>query len=252
VRAIETTLDEARGLGAMALFGEKYGDWVRMVEVADVSRELCGGTHVASTAEIGLFHITTETSSASNVRRIEAVSGPGATALFEQRTERLRELSALLKAPEQDLSRAAERLVERAKQAKKDNAAGSGDAGIELETLLTAAEDVDGIKVVTAVSSTAGDQKALLALSDRVAQKLGDAAVVLGASFDGRVQLVVHSTPAAIERGVKAGEIVRAAAEVVGGGGGGRDGMAQAGGRDPERLDEALVTARERIAAALR
>jgi alanyl-tRNA synthetase len=252
VRAIETTLDEARGLGAMALFGEKYGDWVRMVEVADVSRELCGGTHVASTAEIGLFHVTTETSSASNVRRIEAVTGPGATALFEQRTERLRELSALLKAPEQDLPRAAQRLAERAKQAKKGNAAGGGDAGAELEKLMTTAEEIDGIRVVTAVSSTAGDQKALLALSDRIAQKLGEACVVLGASFDGRVQLVVQSTPAAIERGVKAGEIVRAAAEVVGGGGGGRDSMAQAGGRDPERLDAALNTARDRIAAALR
>jgi alanyl-tRNA synthetase len=171
--------------------------------------------------------------------------------LFEQRTDRLRELSALLKAPEQDLPRAAERLVERAKQAKKGSA-GGGDGGVELETLMAAAEEIGGIKVVTAVSSTAGDQKALLALSDRVAQKLGDAAVVLGASFDGRVQLVVQSTPAAIERGVKAGEIVRAAAEVVGGGGGGRDSMAQAGGRDPERLDAALVTAREHIAAALR
>ena len=251
VRAIETTLDEARGLGAMALFGEKYGDWVRMVEVADVSRELCGGTHVASTAEIGLFHITTETSSASNVRRIEAVTGSGATALFEQRTERLRELSALLKAPEQDLPRAAERLIERSKQAKKGSAAGGGDAGAELEQLMAAAEEIGGIAVVTAVSATATDQKALLALSDRVAQKLGDAAVVLGASFDGRVQLVVQSTPGAVARGVKAGEIVRAAAEVVGGGGGGRDTMAQAGGRDPERLDDALATARERIVEAL-
>jgi alanyl-tRNA synthetase len=251
VRAIETTLDEARGLGAMALFGEKYGDWVRMVEVADISRELCGGTHVASTAEIGLFHITTETSSASNVRRIEAVSGPGATALFEQRTARLRELSVLLKAPEQDLPRAAERLVERAKQAKKSNAAGGGDAGAELEQLMAVAEEIGGIAVVTAVSATAGDQKALLALSDRVAQKLGDAAVVLGADLDGRVQLVVQSTPGAVARGVKAGEIVRAAAEVVGGGGGGRDTMAQAGGRNPERLDDALATARERIVEAL-
>jgi alanyl-tRNA synthetase len=250
VRAIETTLDEARSLGAMALFGEKYGDWVRMVEVADVSRELCGGTHIASTAEIGLFHVTTETSSASNVRRIEAVTGPGATELFEQRTERLRELSALLKAPEQDLARAAERLAERAKEAKR-KPAGGGDVDGELDTLMAAAEDIGGIKVVTAVSATAGDGKALLALSDRVAQKLGDAVVVLGANLDGKVQLVVQSTPNAVARGVKAGEIVRVAAEVVGGGGGGRDTMAQAGGRHPERLDDALATARQAIAEAL-
>src|SRR5690606_30905154 len=100
----------------------------------------------------------------------------------------------------------------------------------ELETLMAAAEEIGGIEVVTAVSATAEDGKALLALSDRVAQKLGDAAVVLGANLDGKVQLVVQSTPAAVRRGVKAGEIVRAAAEVVGGGGGGRDTMAQAGG----------------------
>jgi alanyl-tRNA synthetase len=249
VRAIETTLDEARTLGAMALFGEKYGDWVRMVEVADVSRELCGGTHVASTAEIGLFHVTTETSSASNVRRIEALTGPAATELFEQRSDRLRELSELLKAPEQELVRAAERLAERAKQAKRKVA--GGDSGAELETLLAAAEDVGGIAVVTAAVATVEDAKALLALSDRAAQKLGDAVVVLGAKLDDRVALVVQSRPAAVERGVKAGAIVKAAAEVVGGGGGGRDTMAQAGGRHPERLDDALATARERIAEAL-
>jgi alanyl-tRNA synthetase len=249
VRAIETTLDEARSLGAMALFGEKYGDWVRMVEVADVSRELCGGTHVASTAEIGLFHVTTETSSASNVRRIEAVTGPGAAELFEQRTDRLRELSVLLKAPEQDLARAAERLAKRAKDAKRKTS--GGDSGAELETLIGAAEDVGGIAVVSAASATAGEAKALLALSDRVAQKLGDAVVVLGANIDGRVALVVQSTPAAVARGVKAGEIVRVAAEVVGGGGGGRDTMAQAGGKHPERIDDALATARNRIAETL-
>jgi len=250
VRAIETTLDEARSLGAMALFGEKYGDWVRMVEVADVSRELCGGTHVASTAEIGLFHVTTETSSASNVRRIEAVTGPGATELFEERTERLRELSALLKAPEQDLVRAAERLAERAKEAKR-KPAGGGDVDGELETLMATAEDIGGVNVVTAVSAATDDSKALLALSDRLAQKLGVAAVVLGASFDGRPQLVAQVTPSAVERGVKAGDVVRVAAPVVGGGGGGRDTMAQAGGRDPERLDDALAAARQAIAEAL-
>jgi alanyl-tRNA synthetase len=249
VRAIETTLDEARSLGAMALFGEKYGDWVRMVEVADVSRELCGGTHVAATAEIGLFHITSETSSASNVRRIEAVTGAGATKLFEQRTARLRELSDLLEAPEGELTRAAERLVAKVKELQKRPA--GADAGAEAERLVAAADDVGGVKVLTAAVPEVGDAKALLALSDRVAQKLGAAAVVLGTAVDGRVHLVVQSTPPAVERGVKAGEIVRAAAEVVGGGGGGRDTMAQAGGRDPERLDDALATARERIVASL-
>jgi alanyl-tRNA synthetase len=249
VRAIETTLDEARSLGAMALFGEKYGDWVRMVEVEDVSRELCGGTHVAATAEIGLFHVVAETSSASNVRRIEAVTGPVATRLFEERTALLRELSGLLKAPEQELPRAAERLAARAKEAQRRPA--DADAGREADALVTAAEDVAGIKVLTAAATSVEDAKALLALSDRVAQRLGDAAVVLGAAVDGRAHLVVQSTPAAVARGVKAGDVVRAAAEVVGGGGGGRDTMAQAGGRDPERLDEALATARARIAEAL-
>ncbi|MEX1141714.1 MAG: alanine--tRNA ligase [Thermoleophilaceae bacterium] len=249
VRAIETTLDEARGLGAMALFGEKYGDWVRMVEVGDFSRELCGGTHVATTAEIGLFHITAETSSASNVRRVEAVTGPAATELFEQRTARLRELSAALKASETELVRAAERLAERVKELQRRPT--GGDAAAEAETLTAAAEDLGGVKVVTATSPAAGDAKELLALSDRVAQKLGDAAVVLGAAVEGRVHLVAQVTPGAVERGIKAGDVVRAAAEIVGGGGGGRDTMAQAGGRDPERLDDALATARRRIAEAL-
>ncbi len=122
VRALETTLDEARALGAMALFGEKYGDWVRMVEVGEVSRELCGGTHVSSTSEVGLFHVTTETSSASNVRRIEAVTGAAAADVFRERGERLRELSARLKAPEDDLPRALDRSEERARRG------GGGDA----------------------------------------------------------------------------------------------------------------------------
>ena len=251
VRAIETTLDEARTLGAMALFGEKYGDWVRMVEVDDVSRELCGGTHVASTAEIGLFHVTTETSSASNVRRIEAVTGPGATALFEQRTARLRELSALLKAPEQDLARAAERLIERSKEAKRQPAGGDGSA--ELDTLMDAAEDVDGIKVVAAVSATRRRREgAARALRPRRAEARRRRRRAGRATSTAASTSSSNRPPAAVERGVKAGEVVRVAAEVVGGGGGGRDTMAQAGGRHPERLDDALATARERIAAALR
>jgi alanyl-tRNA synthetase len=249
VRAIETTLDEARSLGAMALFGEKYGDWVRMVEVDEVSRELCGGTHVARTAEIGLFHIVGETSSASNVRRIEAVTGPEATLLFEQRTRRLRELSAALKTPEDELARAVERLRERVRELERRPSGAAGSA--EADTLVDAAEQIGEIKVLTAVAASTSDAKELLALSDRVAQKLGDAAVVLGTAVDGRVHLVAQVTPGAVARGLDATAIVRAAAEVVGGGGGGRETMAQAGGRHPDRLDDAIATARERIAAAL-
>ena len=119
VRAIETTRDEAERLGAMALFGEKYGERVRMVEIEGVSRELCGGTHVSSTAEIGLFHVTTETSSASNVRRIEAVTGPEAARLFQERTQRLNKIAARLKVPENEVVHAVERLSERVKELEK-------------------------------------------------------------------------------------------------------------------------------------
>ena len=248
VRAIETSLDEAKKLGAMALFGEKYGDWVRMVEVADVSRELCGGTHVAGTAEVGLFHITNETSSASNVRRIEAVTGPEATRLFEDRTALLRDLSSTLKVSEGELARAVERLGERVKELQKKPAGQDGAAAAD--DLVGAASDVGGIPVVSARSDV-GDAKELLALSDRVRQKLGDAVVVLGTAGDGRVHLVAQVAPALTERGLKAGEIIKVAAQVAGGGGGGRDTMAQAGGRDPEKLDDALAAARAAIESTL-
>ncbi|MGH2764259.1 MAG: alanine--tRNA ligase, partial [Thermoleophilaceae bacterium] len=229
VRAIETTRDEAERLGAMALFGEKYGDWVRMVEVEAVSRELCGGTHVAATSELGLFHLATETSSASNVRRIEAVTGPASAALFRERTGQLREIAALLRVPEQEAVRAVERLGERVRelQRKPSDAPDRGTA----DELVQGAAEVSGVRVVVEAVSVP-DPKALLALSDAVRQRLGEAAVVLGTAVDGRVHLVANVAPAVAERGVKAGDVVRAAAQVAGGGGGGRDTMAQAGGRN--------------------
>jgi alanyl-tRNA synthetase len=247
VRALETTRDEAERLGAMALFGEKYGDWVRMVEVEAVSRELCGGTHVAGTAEVGLFHLLNESSSASNVRRIEALTGPASAELFRQRSERLTELSALLRVPEDSVVGAVTRLSERVRELEKGG--GAPDRGVADE-LVGGAQEMAGVAVVVEAVS-APDAKALLALSDAVRQRLGDAAVVLGTAVDGRVHLVANVAPAVVERGVKAGEVVRAAAEVAGGGGGGRDTMAQAGGRDPEKLPEALVTARAAIEKAL-
>jgi len=249
VWAIQTTRSEAEALGAMALFGEKYGDWVRMVEVEGVSRELCGGTHTAATAEVGLFHVTSETSSASNVRRIEALTGPAGAALFRERSRRLEELATLLRVPEHEVVSAVERLSGRMSELEKASRGGPDrDAA---ERLVAGAEEAAGVSLVVEVAD-APDAKALLELSDAVRQKLGDAAVVLGCAVDGRVHLVANFAPAVVERGLKAGEVVRSAARVAGGGGGGRDTMAQAGGRDPAKLPEALATARLEIEKRLR
>src|SRR5439155_16868182 len=145
VFALQTTRDEAEALGAMALFGEKYGDVVRMVEIEEVSRELCGGTHVATTAEVGLFHLTAETSSAANVRRIEAVTGPAGLDLFRRRTEELRAIASLLRVPEDQLLPAVQKLQDQVRDLRKRPAA--SDRG-EAERLEGTALEIGGVRVV--------------------------------------------------------------------------------------------------------
>jgi alanyl-tRNA synthetase len=247
VRALTTTLDEARSLGAMALFGEKYGDVVRMVEVGDGqwSRELCGGTHVRSTAEIGAFKLTTETSSAANVRRIEAITGPVAIAELRRSDHLLAETAAILRTqPHQVPGVAAEREAKRRELEKGTAKAAPVDASFD-------AVDIDGVKAVFETKDVASP-KVLPEIADSIRGRLGDPSViVLAAKGEGRVNLLVAATPGAIERGVKAGDVVKAAAQVVGGGGGGRDNMAQAGGRDPDKLPDALETARAEIERVL-
>ena len=250
VRAITTTLDEAKALGATALFGEKYGEVVRMVEVGDGSwsRELCGGTHVRSTAEIGLFKVTQETSSAANVRRIEAVTGPVAVQLLREHDRVLGEAAAVLRtSPENVAVAAAEREAKRRELEKQLKAGGSQDVTVSAD----AAEDVGGARVLIAQAAFE-DPKAMPDAADKLRGQLGDpSVVVLGSAVGGRVSLLVAASPGAVSLGVKAGAIVKAAAQVVGGGGGGRDGLAQAGGRDADKLPEALETARAEIAAVL-
>jgi alanyl-tRNA synthetase len=255
VRPITTTLEEAKRLGAMALFGEKYGDVVRMVQIAEgeYSRELCGGTHVRSTAEIGLFRILSETSSSANVRRIEAVTGPAATALLRQHDRLLGEAAAELRVRPEDAPDAVRKLMQERKRLEKAvKEGGAGDLGgaTDVEALAEQASEVAGARVLVATVDVP-DAKALLDVLDRLKGKLGDAAILLGSAADGRVHLVASVAPALVERGVKAGAIVKAAAEVVGGGGGGRDTMAQAGGRDPEKLDQAITSARAMIESVL-
>jgi alanyl-tRNA synthetase len=248
VRALTTTLEEARRLGAMALFGEKYGDVVRMVEVGDGqwSRELCGGTHVRATAEVGVFKITTETSSAANVRRIEALTGPAAVELLRRHDTLLEQAAAVLRtAPENVPAVAAQREQERRQLLKRaQTAAPVDDRPAEVVEL-------DGLRAVFELRDV-DTPKALPDLADRMKNQLGDpAVVVLGAGGEGRANLLVAATKGAVDRGIRAGDIVKVAARVVGGGGGGRDTMAQAGGRDPAKLPDALQAARAEIERVL-
>jgi alanyl-tRNA synthetase len=275
VRPITTTLEEARRLGAMALFGEKYGEVVRMVQIGEgaggggnqYSRELCGGTHVRATAEIGLFRIQSETSSAANVRRIEALTGPAAVELLRAHDRWLAEIATTLRTrPEGAPEAVRERELERRRLEKElrqlhgggggagaVGGAGSGGgtgAGVDIEALAAQATEVAGARVLSATVDVA-DPKALPELVDHLKGKLPDAAIVLGGALDGRVHLIVGVAPTLVERGVKAGAIVKTAAAVVGGGGGGRDTLAQAGGREVEKLQEALAAGRAAIEAAL-
>jgi len=222
-----------------------------MVEIGDgsYSRELCGGTHVRSTAEIGLFKLTSEGSSAANVRRVEALTGPAAVALMRHHDSLLEQAAAAARSSVDDVPARVADLQSQLKEARKRPAAG-GDDGVDAGALAERAEPVEGVPVLTE-TVPGGDPKALLDLADRVKGRLGDAAVVLGTAGEGRVHLVASVAPALVARGVKAGAVVKAAAQVAGGGGGGKDTMAQAGGRSPEKLSDAIAAARAAIEEAL-
>ena len=226
----ETPIDEARKLGAMMLFGEKYGDIVRVVEIEGVSRELCGGTHVRSTAEIGAFAILSEGSVGSGARRIEAVTSGAAWALLHGHSRELGAVRAELDEVRKELKR------------KPVQGGGGGD----VEAAIRAESGFN--LIVQAVEGLSGD--ALLDLSDRFKQRHGPAAVVLGGVEDGKVTLIANFDDAVAER-VSASDVVKGAAALVGGGGGGRRTMARAGGKDPERLPEALAEAERLILAAI-
>jgi alanyl-tRNA synthetase len=226
VRAFVTPIEEARNLGAMMLVGEKYGHEVRVVEVDGYSRELCGGTHVRSTAEIGPFVILSEGSVGSGTRRIEAVTAGEAFALLHERSR------------EADALRA--ELAETRKQSKRESRSATADIVYREES---------GDLVVAEVKAVKGS--ALRDLSDQIRQTKNALAVLLGSVDDGRVYLVVNVDPSLVEQGVDAVAIVREAAKKIGGGGGGRPTLAEAGGKNPAGLSEAYEVGKSEIASAL-
>ncbi len=226
----------------MALFDEKYGDEVRVVRVGDVSMELCGGTHVRAAGDIGLFKVVAETGIAAGVRRIEALTGAGALALVRQMEEEQRAVAALLKAEGGNPLERLERLLARQKELQREveslqaklNAVASGD-------LLAQVAEVQGVKLL-AVKVAVEDVKALRDLSDMLKERIGEGVVVLGAAIGGKANLLVAVTKGLVAT-VKAGDIIKKLAPLIGGSGGGKPELAQAGGSQPERLEEALSAA---------
>ena len=240
---VEMPLEEAKKAGAMALFGEKYDDVVRVVSMGDYSTELCGGTHVQRSGDIGFFKIVAETGIAAGVRRIEAVTGTGAVAWAEQRESQIDSIASTVKSSREEVEDKVRQLVERLREQEKTlaqlKAKQASQAGSDLSA---EADEVNGVKVLTAKLDGA-DSKALRDTMDQLKNKLGSAAIVLISEDAGKVRVVagVSKDQTAV---VKAGELVNIAASEVGGKGGGRPDMAQAGGSQPENIDKALAAAR--------
>ena len=244
----EKTQDEAKAMGAMALFGEKYGDIVRVVNIEDCSVELCGGTHVNNVAEIGLFKIISESGVASGVRRIEAITGKLAFDKVNSMEKALNKAAGLLKTRSNEVVEKIESLLAQVKTLEHQlSAANSKMAQETAGELIAKAIEINSVKVINAQVEI-DDMDGLRNLADLLRDKLDVGVVVLGAKIaDDKVNFVVMATKDAVAKGIHAGNIIKETAKVAGGGGGGRPDMAQAGGKNPEKINDALNMANEVI-----
>ena len=241
VATFEEDLEKAKQLGARALFGEKYDDRVRVVKIGDYSLELCGGTHVGATGEIGFFDLTSEGGIAAGTRRAEALTGTSAERRVRQQRDVLDQLGALLNAQMGDLPNKLEAMLQQNRELERDLAAAQRRlADLEGGELAGESSEVEGVKVVARRVEVA-NVGALRTMADGIRDGMGSGAAVLGAAIDGKVALVaVVTDDLTAARQLKAGDIVKQVAQLVGGSGGGKPHLAQAGGRDPEKLDAAL------------
>ncbi|MGC8228575.1 alanine--tRNA ligase [Pseudobacillus badius] len=234
------SIDEAKKMGAMALFGEKYGDVVRVVSVGDYSLELCGGCHVPNTSVIGLFKIVSESGIGAGTRRIEAVTGEAAYKFLNSQTALLKEAANKLKANPKDILAKVESLQAEIKELQRENESLSQKlSNIEAGSLLDRVQEANEVKFLAArVQAT--DMNNLRSMTDELKQKLSSGIIVLAASTGDKVNIVAAVTKDLVEKGYHAGKLVKEVATRCGGGGGGRPDMAQAGGKDPEKIEEAL------------
>ena len=248
IEAEEMGIDAAREKGAMALFGEKYGDVVRVVDMGGYSIELCGGAHLKNTAQVGSFKIVSENGIAAGVRRIEALTGEGALAHYQAQEEEIRTLSALAKtSPDKLVARVEQILAEQKELAKELEKLKAKMAGGAADEMLSKKVDINGVAVLAAEVKDM-DGNAMRTLGDQLKNKLGSGVIVLAGEAGGKVSLIVMATDDVVKKGAHAGNIIKAAAGVCGGGGGGRPNMAQAGGKDASKIGEALEKAKEVIA----
>ena len=244
-------LEKAKEMGAMMLFTEKYGDVVRVVRVGDFSLELCGGTHTNSTGQVGLFQVIQETGTAAGVRRIEAVTGSVAEKRVRSHREVLSTLEAQLSAQTDELSEKVAALLDRNKALERElQALRREQAGSDMDGLVQSAQDVNGLKVVAAEVSPA-DMDGFRDMGDELRNALGSGIGVIGANLGGKASVIAVVTDDLISRGIQAGNVVKAVAQLVGGGGGGRPHMAQAGGKFPEKIGEALAQVPDIVRAQL-
>ncbi len=241
----EMTLDEAKKTGAMALFGEKYGEKVRVVQMGEFSSELCGGTHVENTRNISAFKIISENGVAAGVRRIEALTGAGLIAYYDQVEQQLKEAAKALKANPVDVVKKITAMQEQLKALSKENDSLKAKmAKAVAGDMMSAAEEVNGIKILVS-RLTDVDMNGMRDLGDEAKQKLGEAIVIFAAENGGKVNLMATATDSAVAKGAHAGNLIKEIAKLVGGGGGGRPNMAQAGGKDPAGIEDALERAKE-------
>ena len=235
------TLDEAKKTGAMALFGEKYGDSVRVVQMGDFSTELCGGTHVANTGDIAVFKILSENGVAAGVRRIEAITGTGVFAYYKEVEEKLAEAARIVKATPANLAEKLTHLMAEVKQLSSENESLKSKAAREsLGNVMDQVKEVRGVRLLAAKADNV-DMNGLRELGDQLKEKLGEGVVVLASEKDGKVNLVAMATEEAMAKGAHAGNLIKGIAALVGGGGGGRPNMAQAGGKNPAGIPKAIV-----------